>query len=255
MIRSVIIDDEFLARERLKKLLLEHPDIHLVGEAKNGKEGLALIASKSPDLVFLDIEMPDLDGFSVMSQLKQSPMIVFTTAYANYAVKAFEVQAVDYLLKPFDDERLDACVSGIRKKIQTKKSAELGLQMERLVKSYAADDSKYRQSFQIKEKGYVREVFADDVILMEADSNYVRLLTPEKTYLYRISMNNLESDLNPSHFVRIHRAMIVNKHAVQSHTYLGNNEYEFLMKNGRKVSSSRRYKVAIQRNFYSESKG
>ena len=249
MIRSVIIDDEFLARERLKKLLTHHDDIQVIGEAKNGKEGLSLIKMKTPELVFLDIEMPDLNGFIVLNKLTTKPIVVFTTAYANYAIKAFEVQAMDYLLKPFDEERLGDCLLRVREKISTGKFASLGLQMEQLVKSHVADTSKYRLSFIIKEKGDRTEVFVDDVILMEADGNYIRLVTPAKTYLYRFSMNNLEKDLNPEQFIRIHRATILNKNAIKTYKYLGNNEYEFLMTNSYRVTSSRRFKSIIRKRF------
>ena len=251
MIRSVIIDDEFLARERLRKLLTNHEDIRIVGEARNGKEGLSLIRSTNPELVFLDIEMPDINGFTVVDSLTYKPIMVFTTAYANYAIQAFEVQAMDYLLKPFDEERLGDCLSRVREKIRTGKFASLALQMEKFVKSHTAETSRYRSSFNIKDKGEITEVYVDEVIMMEADGNYIRLVTPQKTYLLRLSMNNLEHDLNPDHFIRIHRSFILNKHAIKAQKYLGNNEYEFIMNNDKRVTSSRSFKSIIQKSFSS----
>jgi two-component system LytT family response regulator len=123
--------------------------------------------------------------------------------------------------------------------------------MEKIVKSHTAETSRYRSSFNIKDKGDITEVYVDEVIMMEADGNYIRLVTPQKTYLLRLSMNNLEHDLNPDHFIRIHRSFILNKHAIKAQKYLGNNEYEFIMNNDKRVTSSRSFKSIIQKSFSS----
>lgn len=245
MIRCVIIDDEFLARERLKKLLADHEDITIAGEAKNGELGVKLIMDQSPDLVFLDIQMPDIDGFGVINQLKKIPYIVFTTAYDHYALKAFDVHALDYLLKPFDEERLGSSMDLVRDRISTDKSSELASKMKNLFRSFEAPDGQYRKSFVIKEKGFEHEVFVDDIIYMEAQGNYVKLCTSGRDYLFRIAMNILETELNPQHFLRIHRAYILNKNHIRRQSYQGNNEFKFVLSNDYEVNSSRSFKKQI----------
>ncbi|MEO9853255.1 MAG: LytTR family DNA-binding domain-containing protein [Reichenbachiella sp.] len=245
MIRSVIIDDEFLARERLKKLLDDQEDIEIIGEAKNGKLGVELIQNKAPDLVFLDIQMPDLDGFGVINRLNKVPHIVFTTAYDHYALKAFDIHALDYLLKPFDESRLNDTLKLVRDRMSTEKSSQLASQMKSLLKTFDTPPGQFRKSFIMKERGFEVEIYVDDVIYMEAQGNYVKLCTEQKDYLFRIGMNILESELNPQHFLRIHRTYILNKHWIAKQTYQGNNEFKFVLKNNFEVSSSRSFKKHI----------
>lgn len=245
MIRCVIIDDEFLARERLKKLLESQEEIEVVGEAKNGKLGVELIKYKEPELVFLDIQMPDLDGFGVINQLGKIPYIIFTTAYDHYALKAFDVHALDYLLKPFDEDRLSDSLNLVKQRMATEKSSQLADQMKHLFKTFDTPTGQYRKSFVIKERGFENEIFVDDVLYMEAQGNYVKLCTDDKDYLFRIGMNILESELDPKNFLRIHRTYILNRNRIAKQTYQGNNEFKFVLKNGFEVSSSRSFKKHI----------
>ncbi|MEO9966605.1 MAG: LytTR family DNA-binding domain-containing protein [Reichenbachiella sp.] len=245
MIRCVIIDDEFLARERLKKLLEDHQEFELVGEAKNGSLGIELIQNKAPNLVFLDIQMPDLGGFDVINQLNKIPYIVFTTAYNQYALQAFEVHALDYLLKPFDEERLASSLELVKERLSSDKTSKLAEQMKSLLQSYEAPTGQYRSNFLIKEKGFEIEVPVDDVIYFEAQGNYVKLFTERRDYLFRIAMNILETELSPDHFLRIHRTYVLNKNWISKQTYQGNNEFKFLLKNGIEVCSSRSFKKHI----------
>ena len=211
MIRCVIIDDEYLARERLKKLLSNHPEVEIVGEAKNGTAGIELIRQQLPKLVFLDIQMPDLDGFGVIEQLNEIPYIIFTTAYDQYALKAFEIHALDYLLKPFDEIRLNDAIQLVLDRKAADESRSLANQMKSLFQSFENTDGKYRNSFLIKERGFETEIKTNDIIYVEAQGNYAKLVTTGKEYLYRIAMNILETELDPTYFLRIHRAYILNK--------------------------------------------
>ncbi|WP_420581520.1 LytR/AlgR family response regulator transcription factor [Reichenbachiella sp.] len=245
MIRCVIVDDEFLARERLKKLLAVHTDFEVVAEAKNGKLGVETIQVKTPDLVFLDIQMPDLDGFGVINKLDKVPYIVFTTAYDQYALKAFDVHAMDYLLKPFDEDRLSDTLELVRERIASDQSSELASQMKSLFKTFEDPKGKFRRSFLIKDKGFENEVRVEDISYMEAQGNYVKLVTEKKDFLFRIGMNILESELDPSHFMRIHRAYILNKHWIKKQSYQGNNEFKFTLQSGLELSSSRSFKKHI----------
>ncbi|SMD31718.1 two component transcriptional regulator, LytTR family [Reichenbachiella faecimaris] len=245
MIKCVIIDDEYLARERLKKLLNSQSDVVVIGEARNGQLGVELIQTKAPDLVFLDIQMPDLDGFGVINKLDKIPYIVFTTAYDHYALKAFDIHALDYLLKPFDEDRLDDSLKLVQERISADQSALLTNQMKSLLKTFDRPNDQFRYSFLIKEKGFENEVQVDDVIYMETQGNYVKLVTTSRHYLFRIAMNILETELDPKHFVRIHRTYILNKNWIVKQSYQGNNEFQFTLKNGFKVSSSRSFKKHI----------
>ncbi|WP_422358766.1 LytR/AlgR family response regulator transcription factor [Reichenbachiella sp.] len=245
MIRCVIVDDEFLARERLKKLLDEHTDFEVVAEAKNGKLGVETIQAKTPDLVFLDIQMPDLDGFGVINNLEKVPHIVFTTAYDQYALKAFDVHALDYLLKPFDEDRLSDTLDLVRDRIASDQSSLLASQMKSLLKTFEDSKGKFRRSFLVKEKGFENEVNVEDISYMEAQGNYVKLATEKRDYLYRIAMNILESELDPKHFMRIHRAYILNKHWIKKQSYQGNNEFKFTLQSGMELNSSRSFKKHI----------
>lgn len=245
MIRCVIVDDEFLARERLKKLLAEHSDFEVVAEAKNGELGVEAIKVKAPDVVFLDIQMPDLDGFGVINNLDKVPHIVFTTAYDHYALKAFDVHALDYLLKPFDEDRLSDTLELVRDRIASDQSSLLASQMKSLLKTFDESKGKFRRSFLIKEKGFENEVMVEEVIYMEAQGNYVKLVTEKKDYLYRIGMNVLESELDSMHFMRIHRTYILSKQWIEKQSYQGNNEFKFTLRNGVELNSSRSFKKHI----------
>lgn len=245
MITCVIIDDEFLARERLKTLLAAHSEVTIAGEAKNGTLGIELIQKMTPDLVFLDIQMPDLDGFDVIQRIEKIPLIVFTTAYDQYAIKAFDIHALDYLLKPFDEDRLSDTLELVNQRMTADKSAVLAHQMKGLLKTFDTPSDQFRKVFLIKEKGFEKEVPTDEVIYMEAQGNYVKLCTENRDYLFRIGMNILESELNPDHYLRIHRTYLLNKRWIERQTYQGNNEFKFVLKNGFEVCSSRSFKKHI----------
>ena len=247
MIRALIVDDEFLARKKIMTLLEGHNDVHVIGECRNGAEAIEMIKLKEPDLVFLDIQMPDIDGFGVLSRLEGNkiPHVIFATAFDTYAIKAFEAHALDYLLKPFDEERFNQSLSKAKSHLKLKKDANLSQQLLSIIKTHQALETNFINSLQIKEKGVEITIFLDDVFALEAEGNYISLLTEDRKHLYRSTMNSLEEGLNPEHFLRIHRSFILNKRYIQKCVYTNNNEYKFHMKNSKVFISGRAYKENI----------
>ncbi|GAB5524024.1 MAG: LytTR family DNA-binding domain-containing protein [Roseivirga sp.] len=248
-VKAVIVDDEFLARQRIIKLLEAHEYVSVVGEAKNADQAIEVIKERAPDLVFLDVQMPGANGFSVLERLslKKAPVIIFTTAFDQYALDAFKVHAIDYLLKPFEQERFDEAVNLAKEQLNMKRSANLNEQMMNLLNSYQQADEAYWTTMKLKEKGREVYVKVDDLLYLETAGNYVVLQTMEKQYLYRSTMNDLEAVLNPDEFLRIHRSFLVNKRFVKSQRYAGGNEFLFEMKNGKSLSSAKSYKESITR--------
>lgn len=247
MIKAVIVDDEFLARQRVLKLLEDYEEIKCIGEAKNGLLGLQLIKEVEPDLVFLDVQMPDIDGFELLSRLKlkTKPYIVFTTAFDSYAIKAFNVHALDYLLKPFDEERFSESMNKVIEYFKIKKSSDFGDKLMGLIKDFDRQATDYITKFEIKEKGYEITIDIDDIVYIEANGNYLNLNTKDKVYLYRETMSTINAYLDPNYFLRVHRSFILKKSSISKCVYLNNNEYEFLLKNGNKVRSGRSYKENV----------
>lgn len=248
-VKAVIVDDEFLARQRIIKLLEEHDNVSVVGEAKNADQAVEVIKERAPDLVFLDVQMPGANGFSVLEriQLKKTPVIIFTTAFDQYALDAFKVHAIDYLLKPFEQDRFDEAVNLAKDQLRMKRSAQLNEQMMNLLNSYHQADEQYWTTIKLKEKGREVYVKVDDLLYLETAGNYVILQTMEKQHLYRSTMNDLEAVLNPDEFLRIHRSFLINKRFVKSQRYAGGNEFSFEMKNGKSLSSAKSYKDNITR--------
>ncbi len=241
-LRCIIIDDEYLARRRLAKLLEEEKDILIVAECKNGKEALEKIALKEPDLIFLDVQMPDMDGFAVLQKLKKLPFVIFTTAYDRYALKAFEINAVDYLLKPFDEDRLRIALQRMFELKRKEKASVLEAKIQQLLHTLSEKEDTHRTSFEIKKNGRLLSVLTEDIVSIRSSGNYVELLTEGKKYLFRATMNAVEEELDPATFLRVHRAVILNKLYIWSCTYMGNSEYKLRLKTGTEVISGRSYK-------------
>jgi len=244
-LRCLIIDDEYLARQRLLKLLEPFDDIVIVGECKNGKEALELIPLKEPDLIFLDIQMPDMNGFTVVSKLTIKPHIIFTTAYDSYALKAFEINAVDYLLKPFDEDRLSIAIERIKALKKKKQASHLEDKIKKLLRSYENEAMGYLNEIVILINGRDVTVYTEDIIYFKSDGNYVHIITETKSYLYRSTLNSLSDSLDPNQFLRIHRSIILNKYYIKKCVYNSNNEYRFHLKNEEQLVSSRSYKSLI----------
>lgn len=249
MIRALIVDDEVLARQRILHLLQPYDTIQVIGQCRNGNEAIKWINLKEPDLVFLDIQMPDKTGFQVLEEinLRRLPYIIFTTAYDEYAIKAFEINALDYLLKPFDDSRFSEALDRAFQQKEWDKTAALQEKMLMLIKEYQQEKGPYWQFVKWKEKGKIQKVLTDDILYAQSEGNYVLLQTLQNRYLYRSTMNALSEHLDPSHFLRIHRSIIINFLYVKKYKYLHNNEFLFVMKNEEELKSSKSYKDVIVR--------
>lgn len=249
MIRAVVIDDEHLARQRILKLLEEFDDIKVIGEARNGSQALEVIELNEPDLVFLDVQMPDFDGFEVVRKMqpKHSPYIVFATAYDSYAIQAFSVHALDYLLKPIDEDRFNASMQKVMEHFELKKSSQFNKKLMKMVKVMEQKTDEFITTISYTDRGIEYVVDLDEVLYLQASGNYISLITKSKSHLYRSTMNALSIQLNPEEFIRIHRSIIINKRFIRKCSYSGNNEYQFRMKDDTTLLSGRSYKTEIMR--------
>jgi two-component system, LytTR family, response regulator len=230
-IRALIVDDEPLARSNLSVLLRRDPEIEIVSDCGSGQAGLEQIRAEKPDLVFLDVQMPECDGFDVLELLGNDlpPAIVFVTAYDQYALRAFEAGALDYLLKPFDNARFDRAL--LRAK-------------ERILQ--AKDQPKKMQRLAIKSAGEVMFLRTSEIDWIEAADYYACLHVGAKSHLLRRSMSELERDLNPETFCRVHRSTIVNLDRVRSLMTGEDGESEILLQNGTTLRMSRSYRKQLQ---------
>lgn len=255
VIRALVVDDEPLARARIVKLLGETEGALCIGECKNGNEAIKAIRDYQPDLVFLDIEMPDLNGFDVLKQehLKPLPFIIFVTAYNQYALKAFDVHAVDYLLKPYDDDRFEQALRHARQQIQTRENAQLHQKMVAVLKQHQAQQAPGLQFLEVKDKGRILEINVLDVQYFEADGNYLIAHVGQRRHLIRQTLQSVADALQPNQFLRIHRSLLVNTRSIDRISYDGNNQYTLHLRDGSRLASSRGYKAEIHQ--YMESKG
>jgi len=241
-IQVVLADDEVLARQKLRLLLREETDCEVVGECATAAETIELVRAAHPDLVFLDIRMPDMDGFDVLSALSAEegftlPQIVFTTAYDQYALRAFEVHAVDYLLKPFARERLSTALGRIRERATNGDGVGTS---ER-----AAERFTTRIVF--KSKGRILFLPVSEIRWIAAEENYVRISTEDESHLLRETMAHLEARLDPQHFLRVHRSAIVNLQYVKEVRAESEGENAVVLVSGQRVPLSRGYRSRIQR--------
>ena len=230
-IRTIIVDDEPLARSNLSVLLRLDPEIEIVAECGSGAEALEKIRSARPDLVFLDVQMPECDGFDVLEMLGPDlpPALVFVTAYDQYALRAFEAGALDYLLKPFDNERFERALG--RAKQRLTRGKEIPRKLDRLA---------------IKSVGQVLFVKVSEIDWIEAADYYACLHLGPRTHLLRRSMAELERELDPAVFSRIHRSTIVNLERVRGLKLGEDGEYEVLLENGGRLRLSQRYRKQLQ---------
>lgn len=244
--RALIADDEPLARERLRSLLAAADWVEVVGEAGDGADAIAKIQKFAPDLVFLDIEMPGASGFDVIEAIgaAKMPFVIFVTAYDKYAIKAFDVHAIDYLLKPFDKERFESALARARQQMEHRSGGELERRLLELVQDLRPAHRMER--FVVKTGGRVFFVRAEDIDWVEAAGNYVKLHAGGEQHLVRETMGALEARLNPDTFYRIHRSHIVNIERVRELQPWFNGEYVVLLKNGTRLTLSRGYREKLQ---------
>jgi two-component system LytT family response regulator len=251
-IRALVVDDEPVARDRVVRLLQQQNDIELVGQCSNGLETVNAIEQLSPDLVFLDVQMPEMDGFEVVRALEAGhvPAVVFVTAYDEYAVRAFEVHALDYLLKPFSSVRFRATLAHARDQLQRHHAGELARKLLTLAPMLWDKPGGPRpERLLVRSAGRVHFVRTAEIDWCEASGNYVRLHVGHDSHLFRETMNSLESKLDPRRFVRVHRSTIVNVEQIEElRSSLGGESTVFL-RNGVKVTLSRGYRDSFQERF------
>ena len=251
-IRALVVDDEPVARDRVVRLLQQQDDIELVGQCSNGLETVTAIEQLSPDLVFLDVQMPEMDGFEVVRALEAShvPAVVFVTAYDEYAVRAFEVHALDYLLKPFSSMRFRATLAHARDQLHRRHAGELGRKLLTLTPTlWDKPGGSQPERLLVRSTGRVHFVRTSEIEWCEAAGNYVRLHVGQESHLFRETMNSLESKLDPQRFVRIHRSTIVNIEQIEQLRSSLGGESAVLLRNGVKLTLSRGYREGLTARF------
>lgn len=243
-IRAFLVDDEVLARNRLRKFLALEPDVEIVGECDNGTEALAFIRERHPDLVFLDLHMPQFSGLDIARALPvdNRPAIVFVTAHDQHAVEAFEIRATDYLLKPISHSRLQETVRRVRQRLQAANPA--------VAVVAPLPEPSYLNRFAIKESNQTLFLKASDVNYIEAAANYVVLCTPQGNHILRETLRNLETTLSPASFLRISRAVIVNLDRVKAIRAGAPGEWLVVLHGGRELPMTRGLKEVQERLQY-----
>ena len=245
--RVLIVDDEPLACERIRTLLADEPLIELAGECHDGRSAAAAIRGSKPDLVFLDVQMPEMDGFQVLESVDPSamPVVIFVTAFDRYAIKAFEVCALDYLLKPFDRARFRKALARGRAEFERRSDGDLSARLRAVL-----DDWKGRKQFLdrlvIRSGGRVFFLRAEELDWVEAAGNYVRLHCGQEEYLYRETMAKLEAALDPARFARIHRSTIVNVERVKELHPMFRGDYVVILRDGRRLTLSKAYRGRLR---------
>jgi two-component system, LytTR family, response regulator len=243
-LRTLIVDDMPLARGRLRRHLASDPEIEIVGEAKNGTEAIELIHTLGPQLLFLDIQMPGLDGFQVLEAVGPDavPAVVFVTAYDEFALRAFEVHALDYVLKPFDTERLAATVARVKRLLAT--SENVTAQLSSLLDGLRGG-KKYVTRLAVRLRERLVFVAVDDVDSIEGAGNYVRLHTGATSHLLRDRLGSIEAKLDPDVFVRVHRSTIVNVTRIREMHPMFNGDQLLVLAGGRRVTVSRTFRARL----------
>ena len=248
--RTIVADDEPLGRDKLRLLLNEERGVEVVAECQSGEETLNALKSYEPDLLLLDIRMPDMDGFQVLREIpvQKMPVVIFTTAYDQYAVRAFEAHALDYLLKPFDRERLHHAINRARAELITMRHREMTHRMlefleDRPGSSTAAKDRR----LVLKTGGRVVFLNFEEIDWVEAAANYVKLNAGNQSYLLREGIGHVTDKLDPAQFIRIHRSTVVNVHKIKELQPVNSGEYIVVLKNGKELSCSRGYRLSLQR--------
>jgi len=247
MINAVLADDELLARQKLRQLLRDEPDIEIVGECSSASETVELVRLTRPALLFLDIRMPGMDGFDVVGAIESEdlpmPAVVFTTAYDQYALRAFEIHAVDYLLKPFTAERLGSAIQRVRERLSGGESAAR-------LNGKSRDGVGYTTRIVFKSRGRILFLPVLEIRWIGAEENYVRLCTERETHLLRETMAHLEERLDPQQFLRVHRSFIVNLQYVKEVRTEHDGESSVIMVDGQKIAMSRSYKSRILESLH-----
>ena len=242
-IKALIADDEPLARKLIRRMLKDDREVEIVGECGNGREAVAMIKKENPDIVFLDVQMPEMDGFAVLETvgLERLPAIVFTTAYEQYAIRAFELHALDYLLKPFDQSRFRDAMKHAKERLHQRQHEDGRLQIGALLENLKSQ-TQYLDRIIIKADGRITFLSTRDIDWIEADDKYVHLHTGKTARMVRQTLSGMETQLDPQKFLRIHRSAIVNIERIKELQPLFNGEQAVILHDGTRLTLTRNYK-------------
>lgn len=258
-IRTILVDDEALAIQGLELRLANHPDVEIVDRCRNGREAIRSIKTHKPDLVFLDVQMPGFDGFGVIEGLMdiEPPLIVFVTAFDEFALKAFEAQALDYLLKPVDETRLAATMQRVRDRLAERRASDESDRLRSLLKTVAPQavsgpgedvgPGRYEKLINVKDRGQIFRVDVESIERIDAAGDYMCIHTGGQTLILRETMKDLERRLDPRKFRRIHRSTIVNLDQVRQVRPHTNGECYLVLSSGAQVKVSRSYRDVVAR--------
>jgi two-component system LytT family response regulator len=242
-IKALVADDESLARKFIRRMLKDDQEVEIVGECNNGKMAVTMIRKYNPDVVFLDVQMPEMDGFAVLEAIgiEHLPEIVFTTAYEQYAVRAFELHALDYLLKPFDQTRFKDAMRHAKERLNQRQKKEGRMQISALLDNVKAH-SKYLERLIVKADGRISFLNTGEINWIQADDKYVHLHTSKGSRMVRQTLSAMESQLDPRKFMRIHRSAMVNVDRIKELQPLFSGEHSVLLEDGTKLTLSRNHK-------------
>lgn len=246
-IRAMIVDDEPLSREKIRILADSHQNVEIIGEAKNFSEAQNLISKLKPDILFLDINMPGKTGIELVSELgDKAPFVIFTTAHSNYAAEAFNLNAVHYLLKPFDQQKFDDAVDRASERISAKKSGQILNEIQSIISS-KQNSELYPERIPVKVNDKIVLVPVNEIYFIEADKNYAVIYLKEKEYRIRTTLNELGEKLNPDLIIRVHKSFIVNKSFVQELEPTFNQEFIIKLISGKKIPTGRAYREKVDK--------
>jgi len=250
-IRVLVVDDEAPARQRLIDLLRKDSQVGTICEAADGVAAVDAIEQRQPDLVLLDVQMPELDGLGVVDAVgaDRMPLTVFVTAYDQHAIRAFEANALDYLLKPFSDERFEATMARVKARLDERSLREFSERVMKMATAASTGTDRRWDRLVVKSGGTTRFIRAVDVDWIEAAGVYVNLHVGGKELLYRAALNDIAERLDPRRFVRVHRSAIVNIESILQLEPISHGEYDVLLKNGSRTRVSRTYRVQLEKRL------
>lgn len=226
----LIVDDEFLARHLIREYLSAHPDIQVIGECENGADAVTLIVEQQPDLIFLDMQMPLLSGLEVLAKTGRQQGVIFSTAFDAYAVAAFDKNAADYLLKPYSQERFDKAIAKAKAQLQTTDAA---------IPNLLAEQHLYLERLTVKDRGHTHIIPVQEITHIQAEDDYIQIHYQNTSLLKTQPLSELEKQLNPNDFVRIHRSILINLNFLDKLIRSPKDSYEVLLKNGVKLGVSK----------------
>jgi two-component system LytT family response regulator len=248
MIRALIVDDEPLARRFIRRMLEREDGVEIVGEYGDGRAAVAAVGELSPDLLFLDVQMPEMDGFSVLEQLDAArrPLVIFTTAYEQYAIRAFEAHALDYLLKPFDEARFTRSLSYARERLRGRRDEDERRQVDALL-DHVRRRPAHLERLMVRAGARILFLKVESIDWIEADDKYVHLHAGPVSHMVRQTISSMEEQLDPEKFLRIHRSAVVNVARIRELRPLFSGEYGVILEGGTELTLSRNYKDRLFR--------